>query len=396
MSKARAVLILGVTIACGAASSRAHAQWADLGAAPNGQALMTARPAVTHHTETAGDIVDVFAIESGSRQVLLREINATTGLADPWVQLGGVVDANNGEPTAVSWPGRREVFVLGTDHKLYRNFSMNGGAWNGWQFIGPSNNVTLCSSPSAVSWGPGRIDVLVKSCSDSHLWMATGLSNGWNWADRGCCTDTTPFATSWAGARLDIWVAQWDGANAVFQQYDFRYDGSSWSKQLGSYSINGYVWAATPNPATGSPRHTFGFMEVRPTSDYPQEIQGSTDYIPYYGGFTGTELYRPYVVNDFSVGPVIRPGVANEDGFANFYYRNPSNQISRLTYNWMQNPTPYSWGVWSTPSQRLTTAQTFISEASPVALNGPLQNRPIMVFAVGSNGHLFLGKDTAQ
>ena len=62
----------------------------------------------------------------------------------------------------------------------------------------------------------------------------------------------------------------------------------------------------------------------------------------------------------------------------------------------VDNPTPYDWGAWSTPTQQLKTADTFSSDPAAVALFGTLAHRPIKVFAVNSAGHLFMGTDTAE
>lgn len=386
MLKAKAILIVGMTVACGAMSTRAQAQWTDLGRTPSGGTFVGYfRPAATHHTETAGDMVDVYAVESGSSQVLMREINATTGALGSWTALGGVVDSIMGIPTTVSWPGRREVFVIGTDHKLYRNFSVNNGAFSGWQFIGPptSSNVTLCSPPSAVTWGPGRIDVFAEGCADGHLWHVTGLGNGWNWVDRGCCTDATPVATSYAGARLDIWVSQ------SSDLYDFQYNGSSWTKVTGGLWGEWPIFAATPNPATGSPITAVGFMQnAYPSNQFLEVVDDAGTWTGGTGIYTGS--------TKADVPPYAKPGVANEDGFADIYYRNSSNQVERLTYSWIADPVLYSWGTWTIPSQTLRTADTFVSDPTPVALNGSLQNRPIMVFAVNSAGHMLKGNDSAH
>ena len=78
--------------------------------------------------------------------------------------LGGVVSAGT-SPSAVSWGGNRvSVFVVGTDQVLYHK-EWDGSRWWEYENLGvslPGNrsfSVAKGSSPDAVSWGPGRMDL---------------------------------------------------------------------------------------------------------------------------------------------------------------------------------------------------------------------------------------------
>jgi hypothetical protein len=109
-------------------------------------------------------------------------------------------------PAAVSWgPGRIDVFVRGTDSALWHRWYQNG--WSGWESLGG----VLTSGPGAVSWGPGRIDVFVAG-TDSALWHKW-YQGGWSgWESLGGILTSTPAASSWASGRLDVFVAGTDSA----------------------------------------------------------------------------------------------------------------------------------------------------------------------------------------
>jgi hypothetical protein len=108
------------------------------------------------------------------------------------------------------------------------------------------------------------------------------------------------------------------------------------------------------------------------------------------GTWTGGDIF------DGALTQFARPFVANEDSFAEVYFLDAANRVQRYKYDWSVNTQLYEWGKWSTPSQSLHTADTFKSAPAPVALNGSLRNRPIMVFGVNSNGHMLKAVDSPQ
>jgi hypothetical protein len=64
-----------------------------------------------------------------------------------------------GAPAVSSWKeGRLDVFVRGTDDHLYQRVYENDG-WQGVKWEDLSDGHTIEQSPSAVSWGPKRIDL---------------------------------------------------------------------------------------------------------------------------------------------------------------------------------------------------------------------------------------------
>jgi Fibronectin type III domain len=86
-----------------------------------------------------------------------------------WEGLGGRISLS---PCAVSADGTRlDVFVRGTDGALWHDGinGLNGSTWS-WEGLGGDGlGGPLTSAPSAVSWGPGRLDVVARG-SDGALW----------------------------------------------------------------------------------------------------------------------------------------------------------------------------------------------------------------------------------
>lgn len=90
------------------------------------------------------------------------------------------------DPAAVSWgPGRRDVVVRrGTT--LYINTYAAGAGLTGWQSLGTPGS-TPGSSPAIASWGPNRLDVFVRG-SDSQLYWRKCTAN---------CSGNTGTWSSW-------------------------------------------------------------------------------------------------------------------------------------------------------------------------------------------------------
>jgi hypothetical protein len=98
-------------------------------------------------------------------------------IPDDYVQLGD--EQINSWPAAVSWgPNRIDVFVRGTDARLYTK-SWDGSAWSDYVQLGdePIENVDN-TPPAVVSWGPNRIDVFV-SGNNARLFTKSWDGSAW-------------------------------------------------------------------------------------------------------------------------------------------------------------------------------------------------------------------------
>jgi hypothetical protein len=185
----------------------------------------------TFRQSGGSSIYDVYGVDVNDASVSVSSaVYSFTG----WHNLGGVVAAsqsNQPRVSAIAIGGHREFFVIGTDNALWHQWSDNdtgdNSTWSGWDRIGaPSPG--LCSGPSAVSWGPSRIDVLVAGC-DNRLWH-TWLGQGCTW----CAWDEpapnlgisgNPRAISVQANTLDVFVTDTTNVHGI---QDVNWNGSSW------------------------------------------------------------------------------------------------------------------------------------------------------------------------
>jgi hypothetical protein len=85
--------------------------------------------------------------------------------------LGG---AGTSSPKAVSWgEGRIDLFVRGTDAALYHQW-FNGSGWGWWEPLGGP----FASDPEAVSVGPNRLDVFLRDGFKMVRYLS--WNNGWS------------------------------------------------------------------------------------------------------------------------------------------------------------------------------------------------------------------------
>jgi Surface antigen len=81
-----------------------------------------------------------------------------------WVTHGGTII---GAPTVSSWAaGRLDVFMVGTNpsgNNLWHNWYDGNGWW--WEATPSNDNLFITNVLGAVSWGPGRIDILGRDSS---------------------------------------------------------------------------------------------------------------------------------------------------------------------------------------------------------------------------------------
>ncbi|HZI08985.1 MAG TPA: M12 family metallopeptidase [Myxococcus sp.] len=175
-------------------------------------------PAVTSRQ---ADKLDLFAVGEGGT-VFHR---LWSGRWYNWLPLGGVAVSS---PAAVSWgPGRLDVFVRGADSTLMHKWYDNN-TWSAWESLGGC----LAHAPAVSSWGAGRLDVFVSNCEGViyHKWFD---ANGWSaWENMGATSHDGPAAVSWGPGRVDLFIRGTN--NALWQRY-FDVSRGGWSTwgQLG-------------------------------------------------------------------------------------------------------------------------------------------------------------------
>jgi serine protease AprX len=143
-------------------------------------------------------------------------------------------------PTAVSWgPNRLDIFAKGTDNSLQHR-AYDSGGWGAWESLGS----VLTSPPAAVSWGPSRLDVFVLG-RENALWHRAYDSGGWGaWESLGGVLTSPPAAVSWGPSRLDVFAKGTD--NSLQHRV---YDSSGW----GAWEALGGVLTSPPAAVSWGP-----------------------------------------------------------------------------------------------------------------------------------------------
>lgn len=185
----------------------------------------------------------------------------------PYTSLGAPPGGAVGDPAIVSWaPGRLDLFVQGSDNKLWQRFSTNGGAaWSPWiQPVGTEG--TLASGPDATSRGPGLLDVVVAG-TDGALYQRFWDGQRWNsaWLRQGAPGGGTPnpppgvvgtpTAVSPNGVVLDL-IAR-DTTDRIWQQ---EWNGSSWSGWFGPDGLHSGTAGSRLDAASWGPGHLSAFV----------------------------------------------------------------------------------------------------------------------------------------
>ncbi len=146
-----------------------------------------------------------------------------------WENRGG--DLASG-PSLASWsPARLDIFARGKFSNLIHSWWDLNGGWANWEDLSPKLPVRndIQFAPSAVSWGPNRIDVVAVRASDSHLVHAWWDGASWQgWEDLGGVLTESPSIVSRGLNLLDIF-----GRGTDNQIYRRSWDGRAWSNWVG-------------------------------------------------------------------------------------------------------------------------------------------------------------------
>jgi hypothetical protein len=170
-----------------------------------------------------GSVSDVF-IQGGDHAVWFDECgNPCTG----WSSLGGQMV---GTPASVSWDSTRiDVFVRGTDNRIYQRSSNNGTWTPNWVSLGG----IVTSSPTVTSTAVNRLTLAARG-TDGAVWVQTWNGSAWTgWVSAGGQIKTAPALVAQSGSRIDLFVR---GTN----------DGLFRSRNFGGFSSLGGILSASP------------------------------------------------------------------------------------------------------------------------------------------------------
>ncbi|MGH3655741.1 MAG: peptidoglycan DD-metalloendopeptidase family protein [Micromonosporaceae bacterium] len=213
-----------------------------------------------------------------------------------WAGLGGVTIA---DPAGIATgSGRLDVFVLGTNYRLYVNTWKSGQPWSGWRQL---STIAFTSSPAVAKRYDGGIDIAIRGSGNdiyhgyynlstnavtfrnlggamtsapallasqtgdrltvfvrgpngnlySRMWSAYNQPDGWySWVDHGVGIFGRPAVTSRGGYKVDVF---YQAAGDDVMMHWYSPDGTTWSSSYRS-SLGGPVYAAPGVHANGASR----------------------------------------------------------------------------------------------------------------------------------------------
>ena len=211
-----------------------------------------------------GTNVELFAVDAETGHLMHQEgtaplLNVPTWNSGGWEDLGGNLNsaASTVLTVLVSEPGNQiNVFgtVPGTNAIAYIKGTGYGafGAWSSDTTFATSSTPSM---PAVVSWGLNRLDMFIRG-TDDKLYHRASSDNGATWYPAagaspawealGGSVGSTPVAVSWGPNRIDLFAAQ--PTTGAITHLDF--DGTGWSSWLpvngGSTWVNTY---GSPAPA---------------------------------------------------------------------------------------------------------------------------------------------------
>ena len=215
--------------------------------------------------------------------------------AEQWDNMGGKII---GKPTAVAWgPNRLDVFVRGLDNKMYHK-AWAASAWypgsgvSDWESLGGS----FAGNPVAVSWESERLDIFGRGF-DGHLYHKWWTpSSGWapaQWEDMGGKLSTDPVVVSWGKNRLDIVMRAYDGT--VNHK---AFSGDRWYPSVTEWnSLGGSIVGEPAMTTWGSNRLD---IVVRGTDNQIYHKAWNGQWYPSESGWTslgGSVLSKPSMVS---------------------------------------------------------------------------------------------------
>ncbi len=135
------------------------------------------------------------------------------GWVNTWNNLGG--DMVNSSMSAISWGnGHVDLFQTASDGTIWHRYYLPDAiGWRGWEGLGRPNGPYIASPPAAVTSAYGRINIFAKG-SDGRLWEkwfdGTNWNNPWNNVT-GSSVNSTPAAISWGNGHIDLFETTGDG-----------------------------------------------------------------------------------------------------------------------------------------------------------------------------------------
>lgn len=185
---------------------------------------------------------DSFHPQPGDGQINLvhtwsdRIVGPSVEWSENWESLGtGLL---KGSPAAISWgPGRTDVLVVGGGDSLYHKWFADGRWSRGWEALGGG---PFTSSPTVDSMGPGHLDIYVVG-PGQMLWHTWHNINGWGFWESNIAVQVGPFRAPAATSRGpgNVELFSYYPSGQLFQR---TYNNGTWTERL--------TWTGGINAAT--------------------------------------------------------------------------------------------------------------------------------------------------
>jgi hypothetical protein len=136
--------------------------------------------------------------------------------------LSGAIRSNSDPAVAVNSDGRLEVFVIGSDNKLYHKWQNSPGSSSSWTVHQSlEGNVRADSNPAVAVNSDGRLEVFVIGPQNAlyHKWQTSPGSSTWTaWTSLGGSISGSPAVIQNQDGRLEAFVVG-ESNNALFHKW---------------------------------------------------------------------------------------------------------------------------------------------------------------------------------
>jgi phage gp45-like len=152
----------------------------------------------------------------------VANVTVLAGAWSTWGSLGGQLTLTSSPAAVSSTSGRIDLFARGINGSLYQKTYKNNG-WSAWTSLG--GHLATTTGPAVSSWSStGRLDVFVVG-TDYALWHRYYQNNVWSpWESLGGRLTASPAAVSWSNGRIDVFGRGGDGS--LWHRF---YDYNAWS-----------------------------------------------------------------------------------------------------------------------------------------------------------------------
>ena len=150
------------------------------------------------------NLLDVFAKDDDG-SVLWKVWNGS--IWTDWMDLGGDIIW---EPTAVTWgPGRIDVLGLGNDQRLWQRTWTPSTNWQPWRSTGGGQ---VQWTPTAISRGVGELDVFAVDTAEQVVQRHFDVDTGWTeWVRLGATATAGPGAIALGPDKINLVIRDTDG-----------------------------------------------------------------------------------------------------------------------------------------------------------------------------------------